>query len=236
MKRPLLIFIGSVLVLFVSDFLFTVIPKIERHKQGVNHPEVQAFIASIDNVIDATTGPIVEKHFSVGSLSRVTVNPGIRVIHDPSMGSEVIATGPEPALEHLNMGGQTGRIVPDFDRPVRLTNLVEVRLNLHAHGSREMRLNLQRVPPERTILQPDFVTKGPLDFQMLRIASFPDHPLQIASKDLMVYTSDDLANLHGTVDRLEIMYDETGDARNLATAPNLKFNELLRTRMGRGNR
>lgn len=235
MKRPLIIFIGSVLALFVSDFVFTVMPRIERHQQGVNHAEVQEFLANIDNVVDATEGPIVEKHFSIGDLSRVTVNPGIRVIHDPSMGGEVIASGPEAALEHLVMGGKQGRIVPDFNRPVRLKNLVEVRLNLHAHGSREMRLNLRRVPPERTTLQPDLVTRGPLDFQMLRITSFPDHPLQIASKDLMVYTSDDLANLHGTVDRLEIMYDEAGDARNLATAPNLKFRKLLRTKMGGNN-
>ena len=233
MKLPLIIFIGSVLTLFVGDFFLTIRPKIERHQQGQDHPEVEAFIASIDNVIDATEGPIVEKRFSIGLVNRVTVNPGIRVIHDPMLGGEVIATGPEAALEHLGMGGKTGRIVPDFNRPIRLKSLVEIRLNLHAHGSREMRLSLNRVPPERTTLQPDFVTEGPLEFQMLRIASFPDHPLQIASQDLMIYSLDDLTNLHGSVDRLEIMYDEPGDARNLATAPNLKFRKLLRTKFGR---
>jgi hypothetical protein len=149
------------------------------------------------------------------------------------MGSEVIATGPEAALNHLEMGDKKGRIVPDFNRPVRLKKLVEVRLNMHAHGSREMRLSLRRVPEKRTRLQPDFVTEGPLNFQMLRIASFPDHPIQIASRDLMVYSSDDLDNLHGSVDNLEIMYDEPGDAQNVATAPNLKFKKLLRTKMGR---
>ncbi|MFK8164811.1 MAG: hypothetical protein AB8H12_20365 [Lewinella sp.] len=233
MKLPLLIFICSVLSLFINDFALGVLPNIEKHKQGEKHPEVQAFIASIDNVVDATAGPVVEKSFYAGMFNRVTVNPGIRVIHDPEMGSEVIATGPEAALEYLNMGGENGRIVPDFSRPVRLKKLVEIRLNLHAHGSCEMRLSLNRVPAERTTLQPDFVTAGPLDFQMLRIASFPDHPLQISSQDLMVYSSDNLDNLHGTVDRLEIMYDEPGDARNLATAPNLKFRKLLRTKMGR---
>jgi hypothetical protein len=233
MKLPLLIFIGSVLALFASDFFLTVLPSIEQHKQGENAPQIQAFIASIDSVVDATGGPIVEKRLSIGMFSRVTVKPGIRMIHDPEMGSEVIATGPEEALKHLELGSKKGRIVPDFNRPVRLKKLVEIRLNLHALGSREMRLCLWSVPEKRTTLQPDFVTKGPLEFQMLRIASFPDHPLQIASRDLMVYSSDDLDNLHGSVDRLEIMYDEPGDARNLATAPNLKFRQLLRTKMGR---
>lgn len=231
MKFPLLIFIGSVLALFLVDFLFTVMPNIELHKQGPDHPKVQAFIADIDNVIDATQGPAGEKRFAIGLLKRVTVNPGFRVIHDPELGCEVIATGPEAALKYLVLGDDSDRIVPDFNRPVRLNDLVEIRLNLHAHGSREMRLSLNRVPAERTNLQPDLVTAGPLNFQMLRIASFPDHPLHIASRDLMVYSSDDLDNLHGSVDRLEIMYDEPGDARNLATAPNLTFRKLLRTRM-----
>ncbi|WP_020571837.1 hypothetical protein [Neolewinella persica] len=233
MKIPLLIFVGSVLALFASDFFLTVLPRIEQQKLGEEHPEVKAFIASIDNVVDATGGPVLEKRFAVGLLNRVTVNPGFRVIHNPEMGREVIASGPQAALEQLEISHKTGRIVPDFKRPVRLTKLVEIRLNLHAHGSREMRISLARVPVESTILQPDFVTQGALNFQMLRIANFPDHPLQIASRDLMVYSLDDLSNLHGSVDRLEIMYDEPGDARNLATAPNLKFRKLLRTKMGR---
>ncbi|MFT5999396.1 MAG: hypothetical protein ACI81P_001854 [Neolewinella sp.] len=233
MKLPLLIFLSCILAVFAGDYFLTVLPNVVVKQQGEAHPQVQAFIESIDQVVDATQGLTVEKGYYVGFINRITIYPGIRVIHDPSMGTEVIASGPEAALKHLNMGGKLGRIVPDFNRPVRLEKLVEIRLNLHAHGSQELRLSMWRVPEERTTLQPDFVTKGPLSFQMLRIVHFPDHPLRIASRDLMVYTSDNLDNLHGSVDRLEIMYDEPGDAKNLATAPNLKFRKLLRTKFGR---
>lgn len=230
MKLASIIFFGAILAYIATDYLVYVVPKVAYHTQGAAHPDAKEFLREISELVDATNSPVREQQFTVGYLRRVDVRPGFRVIHDPTLEHEVIVKGPEKALVHFRMHKDEDRLTPDFTRPVRLRELVEVRVNLNAHGGEKMRINLYTVPPERTTLQPDFVTEGPLQFKLLQFAGIPPHPVQIDSRDVVVYTSDDTRMLQGSAKRLEFLFDDKEAPEQVA--PKLRAGEVIRTFVG----
>ena len=147
------------------------------------------------------------------------------------MGKEVLYKGPENAFSHLKFNEKSNRFTPDFDRPVKLKELVEIRLNTEAHGSKEFRLDLNRAAKGRTNLQPDFVTVGPLHFEYLYFSNIPDHDVQVQSKDVVIYAVDNPIFLIGSADRVEFVYysDNEISKKLRLEAPNLKSNKVLRT-------
>lgn len=230
MKLASIIFFGALLAFLTADYLVYFIPKVDYYTQGAEHPDAQEFLRNISELVDATGSPIVEKRIHAGFLRRVDVRPGFRVIHDPELGRELIVKGPEKALAHFEMHEDSDRLTPDFNCPIRLKELVEVRVNLHAHGADKMRINLYTTPPERTTLQPDFVTKGPLQFKFLQIAGIPPHPILVDSRDVVVYTQDDTRQLQGTAQRLEFLFDDKDAPEQVA--PDLRAGKTIRTYVG----
>jgi len=231
MKLASIIFFGALLAYFATDFMVYAIPKADYNAQGSDHPKAQEFLREISELVDATGSPVVEQRIRLGYLRRVDVRPGFRVIHDPALGPEVIVRGPKKALAYFRMHSDDDRLSPDFTRPVRLRELVDVRINLHAHRAEKMRINLYTTPPERTVLQPDFVTEGPLQFKLLLIAGIPPHPIQIEGEDVVVHTSDDTRQLQGTAERLEFLFEDKEAPEQVA--PQLRAGKIIRTFVGR---
>ncbi|MEM9527932.1 MAG: hypothetical protein AAGA31_15060, partial [Bacteroidota bacterium] len=166
---------------------------------------------------------------------KVKVKPGFRVIHDLTLGREVIARGPKNALAHLSFNNKQGRFSPDFDRPVKLKELVEVRINLEAHGSKILNVSLDQALPERTLLQPDFTTEGPLSFRILKFWDIPQHPIQIESENVVVDydpSEDHPEYLQGSANKLEFIYYISRNNDTIPpqiTAPNLQVGETIHT-------
>lgn len=231
MKLPAILFVMGLLGLLGADYLNQVLPRQHLNANPQEHPDVIAFLADIDEVIDATGSPLVEQELSFGLCSWVDVNPGFRVIHDPTLGREVLAKIPEAALPYLTFSPGHERFAPDFNRPVRLNELVELRINLHAHGSRRMRIGMNDPAEGRTRFLPDFVTEGPLQFTFLNIVDIPNHRIDIESEDVVVFTRDDTANLYGTAERLEFLFVGGGKREQIIVldAPNLRAKKVFRT-------
>jgi|AntRauTorckE5430_2_1112549.scaffolds.fasta_scaffold00189_6 hypothetical protein len=226
MKTPYLLYFGALLALFVADYAFNVIPQQQFIAAGKEQPLVQTFLAELEAPIDATTGPVAQRSFSIGYLYRTSVYPGFRLVHDPSLGKEVIATGPAAALDYLELSDNSGRLTPDFTRPVRLSERVEIRVNLEAHGSHHMRIDLYE-PQAKIDLQPDLVTEGPLTFRLLKLRNLPDHPIEINTADLVVPAREQLHYLTGTTDRLELLHYETDSVSYTPT--NLEARTVIKT-------
>lgn len=225
MKTSTLLFFGAFLAMFAYDYLFSYLPKTEFIASGTEHPYVQEVLSSLEQPIDATSSPVEERRYSVGYIRRASVMPGIRLVHDPSLGKEILATGPAAALDVLIFKAKEGRLSPDFTKLVKLNDLVEVRANLQAHGSDRMRINLQR-PERRTALQAEFTTAGPLTFRILELINFGEQKVDVAVENLVVWSHNSLDNIHGTAGRFEILISDDNEA---VTAPSLAIGETIRT-------
>jgi len=230
MKLASLLFFSTLVAFFVTDYLVFVVPKAVYHAQGAEHPEVKAYLNDINETVDATDGPPVKKVLSAGYLRRVDIAPGFRVVHDPALGDELIVSGPAAALEFFEMHEDKDRLSPDFSRPVRLKDLVEIRVNLHKHHSEQMRINLLYAPEGRTELQPDFVTEGPLKFKLLTFAGVPPHAVRVESKDVVINTTNDVSGLEGTAERLEFIFDDKSAPEQ--NTPGLRAGKTYRTYVG----
>lgn len=231
MKLPAILFVMGLIGLLGADYLNQVLPFKHLVVNPQEHPDAVAFLAKIDKVIDATGSSVVEQELAFGLCSRVDVNPGFRVIHDPTLGKEVIAKLPEIALPYLTLSGDPEAFFPDFNRPVKLKELVEIRINLHAHGSQRMRIGMNDPAEGRTRFLPDFVTEGPLQFTFLNIVDIPNHRIDIESEDVVVFTRDDITNLYGTAKWLEFLFleEETKEKKIVMEAPNLRAEKVFRT-------
>ncbi|MEM9928400.1 MAG: hypothetical protein AAF840_01150 [Bacteroidota bacterium] len=229
MKLPTILYTGAILSIFAVHYLTEVVHRTNLYQQKEQHPQIEAFFQKLEDVIDTHNSPVIEKAYTGGYINRVSVNPGFRIIHDPTLGREIKVKGPAAALAELRLFERTERFSPDFRHPVRLSELVEVRLNLHRHGSQHLRIQMNRPTKKRTALQPDFVTAGPLAINTLFLTNIPNHPIQIAGKDLIIYTRNDTRNLHGSVERLEIQYEIPRIEGQQLEAPNLNVGELILT-------
>lgn len=224
MRTSTLLFFGALLAMFAFDFVFNYLPKVDFEAQGIEHPYVQEVLKDLNNPIDATSSPIEERRFSLGYIMRATVMPGIRLIHDPEMGKEVIAKGPSAALDVLSFKAKDGRLAPDFTKLVRLNELIEVRVNLEAHGSDHMRIQLHYFN-RRTTLNSEFTTAGPLSFQFLELVNIGDKKIEVNTDNLVLWPNKQVNNIFGTTDRMEIR-------RNNGLAvevPNVVAGETIRT-------
>ncbi len=226
MRTSSIIFFGAVLAIFAFDYVFNYLPKVDFEAQGKAHPYVQEVVKDLNSPIDATASPIEERRFSVGYIMRAKVMPGIRLIHDPTMGKEVIAKGPAAALEVLSFEAKEGRLVPDFTKLVRLNDLIEVRVNLEAHGSDHMRIQLHR-NPRRNTLNSEFTTAGSLTFQFLELVNSGDKKIEVNTENLVLWSHNYTDHIYGTTDRLEICRSEITDTP--VSVPNLVAGETIRT-------
>ena len=230
MKIASLLFVTGLLLLVGGDYFTQIAPKKNHHAQMKEHPDVQAFLAKFDKAVETSGSPSGERRFSAGYLRRVDVKPGFRVIHDPTMGEEIIATGPRAALDLMVMHRDDDRLSPDFNAPVRLGTHVEIRINLERHTDSYFRINLLRGGENSLNLLPDFVTDGPFRVPFLKVAGLPDHPIQVATNDLIINTAADLDNLHGTTVNLEYFYEnevqKNRRANNLKVTGDVLFSDV----------
>lgn len=234
MRLPIALFCVGLFSFFLTDYFTLVRSANQLIARQTDDPGVQAYIARLNDLKDGTTAPIEERRFTnCGYVEKVRVKPGFRIIHDTTLGREVTARGPKNALAHLELNNVQGRFYPDFDRPVKLKELVEIRINLQAHGADLMYISLEQVQPGRTRFQPDFVTQAPLSFQVLSFGDIPKHPVQIDAQDLIVYSSkgDDPSFLQGQAKRLEFIYTDNNEetAPPQLSAINLRVGETIHT-------
>jgi hypothetical protein len=226
MRTSTLLFFGAFLAMFAFDFLFHYLPKVEFKADGIEHPYVQKVMTDLNTPIDATSSPIEERRFSIGYLMRATVMPGIRLVHDPAMGKEIIAKGPAAALDVLGFEAKGGRLVPDFTKLVKLNELIEVRVNLEAHGSEHMRITLYRSPTRNT-LNSEFTTAGPLTFRFLELHNAGTNRIDVQVENLLIWSHNTTDNIFGTAERLEVLNSDKTRAEIML--PNLTASEIILT-------
>jgi len=234
MKLALPLFFLGLLTLLGADYLTTLKSVHQLENLRENAPEVQAFLAQIDDLQDGANAPIVEKIVTGGYFDRLVINPGFRIIHDPTLTNKIQIKGPGNVLEYLQLKRKTGWLTPDFDRPVKLKEHVEIRLNLQAPGSRSMRISMRGAKEGRTVFQPDLVTEGPLDFDILYFTDLPDHPIQLTSRDVVIRGRHlNATQLQGTANRVEFLYRDADMQRDSLRleAPNLKAQKVIRTKI-----
>ncbi len=226
MRTSTLLFFGALLAMFAIDYVFNYLPKVDFKAQGAEHPFVQEVLKDLNNPIDATSSPIEERRFALGYIMRANVLPGIRLIHDPAMGKELIVKGPAAALDVLSFKAKEGRLAPDFTKLVRLNELIEVRVNLEAHGSDHMRIQLNRYPSRKS-LNSEFTTTGPLKFRFLELINAGDKRIEVNTENLVLWSHNKADNIYGNTDRLEICINEKDDT--FLDAPNIIAGETIRT-------
>ncbi|MFT4685762.1 MAG: hypothetical protein ACI94D_000716 [Neolewinella sp.] len=226
MKIPALLYFGAFAAMLAVDYLFNFLPKAVFDAQEATHPQVVEFINGLDNPIDATTGTMEERRFSLGFITRVDVNAGFRIVHDPGLGKEIIARGPVTALDQLSVSNKRGQLKPDFSKPLRLAELVEIRVNLQAHGSNRMRVNCVQ-EERRTSLLPVFTTNGPLKFQFLEMVNLSSGRVEVDTRDLVLWKSKYVTNVTGKTKRLEVLYEDLSVPE--VNLPELSAGKKIRT-------
>lgn len=233
MRTPIIIFLLGLSGLLLADYFNQVRPMAALKAAPNEYPEAKAFLEKVASVNDVTQSPITERTFSTGYFDIVDINPGFRVTHNPEMGREVVIRAPEASFDFLKIPSRLGgRFSPDFDRPVKINQLVEVELNLEAHGSKFLKIFLSTPPKSRSIFPPDFATKGPLSVDLLQLDQIPDHSIELNCKNLLVTAEKNLDNLLGQVGTLEFLYRGTKEAYDPELdASNLKRNETLRSQV-----
>ena len=212
MKTSTLLFFGALAAMFAVDYLFSYLPKAEYQTQAIAHPHVREYLDNLHNPIDLRDSPAEEREFSFGYIARVYVLPGIRVVHDPTMGREVTARGPAPALDLLNFNTKEGHFTPDFKKAILLSEPVEIRLNLEAHGSERMRISTLR-PQRRSVLHAEFLTAGPLTFRFLEVINAGEQKVEVDAENLLVWAHNNLRNISGRAGRVEVMERNNPDVR-----------------------
>ncbi|TXF91689.1 hypothetical protein FUA23_00455 [Neolewinella aurantiaca] len=218
MKISALLYFGAFAAMFAVDYLFGFRPEASFYEAGAEHPQVVEFIDGLDKPVDATAEKTVERRFSEGFISRVDVNAGFRIIHDTGLGKEVIARGPATALDLISLSQQEGHFEPAFKQPVRLQELVEIRVNLNRHGSGRMRINCI-LEDRRTALLPVFATEGPLKFHFLELVNLSPGRIEVDARDLLLRNRKYANKVTGSVERLEVLYDSP-------SVPDMEFSQL----------
>lgn len=104
---------------------------------------------------------ISERKLDVGFAGAVSVYPGFHLIHDPDLGNEVIAKGPENVLQLIDHKSISDyRFNLEFNQAVKLNAPVEVRMNLNAHHVGNLQLVfIDYIPQDNWT---NFSTLGPL--------------------------------------------------------------------------
>ena len=236
MKLSFILFTIGLLGLVTADYFSLLRPSFQLQTAGQSHPELEAFRATLDSAYDATAEPVVTRSLSVGEITAVSVTPGFRVIHDPQMGKEVEVSAPKGVFDFLELVSGESQLTPNFTRPIRLRERVTVRVNLHAHGSRHLSVRTLSAAGDSSKLAADFVTDGPLEFDLLRLTSLPPHRIDVASRDVIVSYPQAGSDLHGTADRLEYLFEaknvEEELLEELMSSPHLRAGEVYRTNIG----
>ncbi len=232
MKTPLIIFLVGLTGLLGADYFNQVRPMTALQAAPNDYPGVKTYIAQVEKAVDVTQSPIIERSLSFGYLDDVFVAPGFHITHDTKLGKEVLVKAPEAAFEFLTLSFRNGRFSPDFDRPVRLKQPVEIRLNLNRHGSTFFKFHISPTYGGRSIFKPDFFTKGPLKFKVIHLDNLPDHDIEVDCNKLLLTAVKNVEHLRGSTELLEILYRGTKEAYNPAfDAPNLERKTTERTQV-----
>ncbi len=172
MKLPALVFISAVLLAIVYPLANTYVLRERISEQGINAPSVREALERA-RPIDAS-GPLEERRFQVDYLGSLLIQHPLRVIHDPSMADEIIATGSKVALDHLNFNEGDSWTNMAMTRPLLNMGEVSVRLNLERHN-----LGLQNIssfnPTEEQSKSQYFFTAG--TFRAERLSLDLDAPM-----------------------------------------------------------
>lgn len=227
-KPALLLYAGIIVSLIVVDYCFAVLPT-ARAGSDENIERLRAEReAELSRVVDATTGDRETRTLSFGYIDRAVADRGFHLIHDPSLGEEVIVTGPAAALDVVDLGRGTGDFHPEFTAFVRLDEPVEVRLNLNGHGSDYIRLYDASFEADVT-LQPRFTISEPLEKRVISMGTLAlAEPVTVRAEALVLHADQPLDKVSGTTQRLEILY--TADSIPDVTFPNLTAGRVQRGR------
>ncbi|PHI20925.1 hypothetical protein CEQ90_06050 [Lewinellaceae bacterium SD302] len=149
-------------------------------KNGLDTKWVKEDLARYTDLVEPS-GEITEKTVSLGYMERLAVASGFKVIHDSSLDQEVILSGPEDVLEHVQWSNFS---VDDrrglyFSRPIKLTHPVEMRLNLNEHHVGDFTLTFNNSRGQDNWI--NFETRGPLAANYLWLSGVirTDKPVEL---------------------------------------------------------
>ncbi len=219
-------------LLFISAILITLLSFSDRFfwLRGPLTAEDEPVIrmqAKLDNIVEVSAAsPRLDTIFHLNSyLDQVILRPGFRIVHDPTLGREVRASGPAAQLRSLRLRMDNTTLKPDFGSLFRTDQLVTLRLNLTAHGNNYVSLqNSSRVSTSSAELRPTFLTAGPLEAKLIRLSGvYTFEPIDLRGLSLELENFHNPEQLRGTVDHLRVALGENKELPPRSAYPGLRF-------------
>lgn len=166
MRTALLLFIIAFFVLFTTPFISGSIAKSQFDQNGIEAGWVKSYLERYTDTIYAT-GPVEEKTIKLRLVQGMMINAGFQVVHDESMGDEVVLKGAPAAIEQVSYS-QFGEIIGfQFKKPVQMDRPLEIHINLNAHHLGFLEL---RMWPGQEQAFPPLVTKSEIIAHQLNIS------------------------------------------------------------------
>ncbi|MEM6398517.1 MAG: hypothetical protein AAF741_19365 [Bacteroidota bacterium] len=132
MKTAKIIFISACVFLCIWPVFRMSSVNSEYRKKGDQSSFVlDAKAPYFDTII--ANGTIVEHTGHFGYFDKIWTSAGIHLIHDPSLSTEYIASGPESVMPYFSTSDGFNGPEFKFTRPVLIDKPVEVRMNINNH-------------------------------------------------------------------------------------------------------
>lgn len=167
MRTASILFTLAIVLALGIPAIWAAIEYNEYQEKGIHSTLIQKGMQRYTDVIVAE-GPIVERHLRFDYLRNLYIAPGFRLIHDSSLGNEVIASGPANVVDHVSSGNfAVSRQSLSFNRPIKLNEPIEVRMNIFEHTIGQVNLSFSNTNRDDW---PNFETRGSLQMNKLNIS------------------------------------------------------------------
>lgn len=232
MRTPIIIFLAGFLVFLISSLLLSDKFNFPLRLRKDSAEAVVSARAALASVI-RDDGTRSRRRIGLGYLDNIYVYPGVKLVHDPALGKEVILSGPTVMVDALKDSGNSSSLHLDFSHPVATEDYLTVTMDLSAHGD-YLNLRMIETLKHRSDYPPLLSTPLPIETRLLQLSMVEDvGPIQVSTENLDLINTDEPGKVIGTTHFLVW----SGKADDLSALPGLKVTGGVRQqkRDGRNN-
>ena len=210
-RLPTLLYVLSILLLVLATgYYYQRVAPI-----GEDSPEVERVRQQLaDIIVIDTLSPRLDSVIDFADyVENVSIPYGFRLIHDPTLGSEVHLSGPAEQVRQVKMESSAGRLILSFKRVIRTSENVAVRMNFQNRGSNYLRVaGRSGMAGDVPGLESEFSTAGPLELPMVNFYRLGGPaPIEVTTAALEVSDFGSPTRLRGTANSLRINVAEGAD-------------------------
>lgn len=201
MKLPVILYFSIFAVLMALDVSSLFLQNNDANRSD----DLAEFVAPYESAVPTSGSPIVTEFYPASQVTQVTVHPGFVLINDGEMSDRIEVSLPEAAKPYLELENEGGELSFDFNRSVRLSEPVAIRVNLSRLNPKVIEVYLREAYNGRTQFQPDLISETPIASSYLKLKGLPNHSIQVMAENLTVFGVKNLSSLEGAVGNLEIV-------------------------------